>query len=129
MKIAFPVQDNNGLDSLLNDHFGVAKEFMVVDLDTQAYEMVPNQKASDGSACKTGFISKEAGVSAVVTKCIGDGSQRNLHAADITIYAAGADTVAQNLDLMAKGELKVFHMFDLCQGKKNKKEGGCGHHH
>lgn len=129
MKIAFPVEENKGLDSLLNEHFGVAKEFLVVDLDTKAFEIVPNQKAGDSSSCKTGFISKESGVSAVVTKCIGDGSQRNLHAADITVYAAGADTVAQNLTLMAKGELKIFHMFDLCQGKKNKKEGGCGHHH
>ena len=129
MKIAFPVKENKGLDSLVNDHFGVAKEFLVVDLATRAMEVVPNLKACEGSSCKSGFINKDAGVSAVVTKCIGDGSQRNLHAADITIYAAGGDTVAQNLDLMDKGELKIYHIFDLCQGKKNKKEGGCGHHH
>jgi hypothetical protein len=30
---------------------------------------------------------------------------------------------------MEKNELKLFHMFDICQAKKNKKEGGCGHHH
>ena len=129
MKIAFPVSENKGLDSLVNDHFGVAKQFMVVDTETRAFEILPNKKAEGKTSCKTGFINKDAGVSAVVTKCIGDGSQRGLHAVDIQIYAAQADTVAENLDLMEKGELKIFHIFDLCQGKKNKKEGGCGHHH
>ena len=86
-------------------------------------------KADGGSSCKTGFIKKEDGVDAVVTQCIGDGSQRGLHEAQIKVYAAQAETVGQNLDLMEKGELKLFHIFDLCQGKKNKKEGGCGHHH
>ncbi len=129
MKIAFPVKENRGLDSLVNDHFGVSGEFMVVDLASREIEMIPNKKAAKGSSCKSGFIDKDAGVDAVVTKCIGDGGQRGLHSSDIQVYAAGGDTVAENLSLYEKGELKLFHMFDLCQGKKNKKEGGCGHHH
>ena len=129
MKIAFPIKENKGLDSLVNEHFGMANEFLIVDTKTNKYQTLPNQKAQGGSACKTGFIDKNAGVGAVVTKCIGDGSQRGLHAEEIKIYAAQADTVGENLDLMTRGELKLFHIFDLCQGKKNKKTGGCGHHH
>jgi predicted Fe-Mo cluster-binding NifX family protein len=129
MKIAFPVKEDKGLDSLVNEHFGVANEFLIVDTETRQVQVLPNKKAQDGSSCKTGFIDKNAGVSAVVTKCIGDGSQRGLHAEKIKIYAAQADTVGKNLDLLARGELKLFHIFDLCQGKKNKKTGGCGHHH
>ena len=129
MKIAFPIEGDKGLESLVNEHFGVAKEFMVVDLKTRDIQVVPNKKAEGGSSCKTGFLDKDSGVNAVITKCIGDGSQRGLHALDIHVYACAADTVAENLDLYEKGELKIFHMFDLCQTKKNKKEGGCGHHH
>ena len=128
MKIAFPIKEDKGLDSPVSDHFGVSKNFLIVDLDTKETRMVPNKKAESGSSCKTGFIEKDTGVNAVVTKCIGDGSQRGLHGKDIKIYAAAADTVAQNIELFEKGELKFFHIFDLCQGKKNKKEGGCGHH-
>ena len=129
MKIAFPVNEDKGLDSPVNSHFGVAENFMIVDLATRDIRVVPNKKAEGKSSCKTGFLDKDAGVDAVVTHCIGDGSQRGLHAAEIKVYAAGADTVAGNLDLFERGELKLFHIFDLCQGKKNKKEGGCGHHH
>lgn len=128
MKIAFPVEEDKGLESRVNEHFGVAKQFLIIDLKTRETRVVANKKAEGGTSCKTGFIDKDAGVNAVVTKCIGDGSQRGLHALEIKIYAAAADTVAENLDLFEKGDLKIFHMFDLCQTKKNKKEGGCGHH-
>lgn len=129
MKIAFPINEDKGLESLVNPHFGVAKTFMVVDTETRDIECIPNPKADGDTGCKTKFIDQDSGVSAVVTQCIGDGSQRGLHESGIKVYAAQEGTVADNLALLEKGELKLFHMFDLCQGKKNKKEGGCGHHH
>ncbi len=130
MKVAFPVTEDKGLDSLVNDHFGVADLFMVVDLETRQIKVRKNQKTANPDAgCKTGVFKKEEPVDAVITKCIGDGGQRGLHSEDIQVYAAQKDTVGENLDLLEAGELKLFHMFDLCQGKKNKKQGGCGHHH
>ena len=130
MKIAFPVTENKGLDSLINEHFGVAKKFMIVDLDTKEMEVVDNQKHLEGKAsCKTGVFAKDTTVDAVVTKCIGDGSLRGLNTANIKVYAAQKESIADNLALLEKEELKLFHIFDLCQGKKNKKEGGCGHDH
>jgi predicted Fe-Mo cluster-binding NifX family protein len=129
MKIAFPVTEDRGLDSLVGEHFGAAKEFMIVDLETKKSEIVVNQKLVEGnSSCKTGVFDKKTIVDTVVTKCIGDGSLRGLTTANISVYAAKKDTISENLELMEKGELKLFHIFDLCQGKKNKKEGGCGHH-
>ncbi len=129
MKIAFPVTEDNGLTSLINEHFGVAEKFMIVDPDTKEIEVVANQKQLEGSSCKTGVFDKDTIVDAVVTHCIGDGSLRGLNTANIKVYAAQKESIAENLELLEKGELKIFHIFDLCQGKKNKKEGGCGHHH
>ncbi len=129
MKIAFPITEDTGLTSLVNEHFGVAEKFMIVDVDTKEVEVVPNQKKVEGSSCKTGVFDQEIIVDAVVTHCIGDGSLRGLNTADIKVYAAQKESIADNLELLEKGELKIFHIFDLCQGKKNKKEGGCGHQH
>lgn len=132
MKVAFPVKEDKGLDSPMNDHFGVARYFMVVDLETRDFDLVENRKVADPKAgCKTGVFEKSEAraIDAVVTKCIGDGGQRGLTQKEIQVYAAQEDTVAGNLALLEKGDLKLFHMFDLCQGKKNKKTGGCGHHH
>jgi predicted Fe-Mo cluster-binding NifX family protein len=128
MRVAFPIKENSGLDSLINDHFGVAETFLIVDTDTRQVELKENLKLSGESTCKTGIFKKRDQVDAVVTKCMGDGSQRNLAKVDIQVYQAQRDTIAENLDLLEKKELKLFHMFDFCQAKKNKKEGGCGHH-
>lgn len=129
MKVAFPVTEDKGLESRVSEHFGVAERFMVVDVETRACELFDNQKLKGESVkCKTGVFEKTAGVDAVITKCLGDGSQRSLNDSAIRVYAAREDTIAENLDLLEKGELKLFHMFDLCQGRKNKKQGGCGHH-
>ncbi len=77
MKIAFPVTEDSGLDSLIHEQFGVAKNFMIVDIDTKKIELVANQKHLEGKAsCKTGVFDKKTIVDAVVTKCIGDGSLR-----------------------------------------------------
>ncbi len=129
MRIAFPVKENKGFDSLLDEHFGVAKTFLIVDSQTRQIEVKANQKLASGeSSCKTGVFAKDDLVNAVVTKCMGDGSQRNLNAAGIKVYQALKDTISGNLELLEKDELKLFHIFDFCQNKKNKKEGGCGHH-
>ncbi|WP_299983204.1 NifB/NifX family molybdenum-iron cluster-binding protein [Desulfobacula sp.] len=130
MKVAFPVKENNGLASIIDDHFGVAENFLIVDLETRKLEFKENRKLSDeGSTCKTGIFKKKDLVDAVVTRCMGDGSQRSLMSSNIKVYQARKNTILENLELFEKDELKLFHIFDFCQIKKNKKEGGCGHHH
>lgn len=130
MKIAFPVKGNNGLESTVAEHFGVAEHFLLVDLETRKLEFKANRKLSaEGSKCKIGVFKKKDRVDAVVTRCMGEGSQRSLMSSNIKIYQARGNTILENLELFEKDELKLFHMFDFCQIKKNKKEGGCGHHH
>jgi predicted Fe-Mo cluster-binding NifX family protein len=128
MKIAFPVKENNGLESIIDEHFGVAENFLIVDLETRKFELKENQKLStEESTCKTGVFNKKDLVDAVVTRCMGDGSQRNLMSSNIKVYQARKNTILENLELFENDKLNLFHMFDFCQIKKNKKEGGCGH--
>jgi len=130
MKVAFPVKEDKGLESFIDDHFGVAKTFLIVDMKTRGLELKDNRKLlAEGSKCKTGVFKKEDQVDAVVTQCMGDGSQRSLTSSNIKVYQAQGNTILKNLELLEKDELKLFHIFDFCQTKKNKKEGGCGHHH
>lgn len=130
MRIAFPVLENKGLKSKIDSHFGTAKHFLIVDTETNDVEFTDNQKlGEDGVQCKASVFGKKADIDAVITQCMGDGSQRTLAKSNIQIYQAQEELVDQNLTLFDKGELKLFHIFDICQNQKNKKEGGCGHHH
>lgn len=130
MKIAFPVKENKGLESVMDDHFGTAGYFLIVDTQTRSIEFMENQKLSgEETKCKTSVLGKNPGIDAVITNCLGDGSRRSLTTSNIKVFQAKKQTVLENLELMEKNELKLFHMFDICRAKKNKKEGGCGHHH
>jgi len=130
MKIAFPIKENRGLESIIDEHFGVARNFLIVDTENHKFEMTENQKLAAGeSGCKKGVFKKEDQVDAVVTKCMGDGSKKLLTASNIMVYQAKKESILENLELLEKKELKLFHLFDHCLTKKNKKEGGCGHHH
>lgn len=130
MKVAFPVKENNGLESVIDDHFGVAAHFLIVDMETREFELKENQKlTTEGSKCKTGVLGNEDQIYAVITKCMGDGSRKSLVSSNIKVFQAQKDTILENLELLEKNELKLFHIFDICRTQKNKKEGGCGHHH
>lgn len=129
MKVAFPVKENKGLESIIDSHFGTAPRFLIVDVDTHAFEETENQKLGSDHKCKTSIFKKEDGVNAVVTRCMGDGSQRSLNESNIQVFQAQEGSVIKNLNLLKKEKLKLFHMFDMCRTQKNKKEGGCGHHH
>ena len=130
MKIAFPVKENIGLESIIDENFGVAQNFLIVDSKTRDFELMANQKiATPGSGCKTGVFKKEVQVDAVVTRCMGDGAKKILTSSNIMVYQAQKESILDNLELFENNKLKLFHMFDHCQIKKNKKEGGCGHHH
>lgn len=130
MKIAFPVKENQGLKSMIDDHFGTAPQFLIVDTNSRNVALVDNRKLTSGeSGCKKGIFQESDQVDAVVTRCMGDGSRKLLTAANIKVYQAQKESVQENLDLFEKDQLQLFHIFDHCLTHKNKKEGGCGHHH
>ena len=130
MKIAFPIKKNNGLNSDISDHFGISKEFMIVDSISKDFQIMENQKlGEEKAACKSHQLSGESKIDIVITRCIGNGSLRNLNAAEITVLQAVEGTIGDNLERYNKGELKLFHLFDVCREERNKKEHkGCGHH-
>ncbi len=130
MKVAFPVKDDNGLESLIDDHFGMAGHFLIVDTQTLSLTRQSNPKVEEGaSSCKTSVLKESEELDAVVTKCMGDGTQRSMNSSNIKVFQAEKPTVKENLELLKNDGLKLFHIFDICHSKKNKKEGGCGHHH
>ena len=112
MKIAFPIQRDQGMESPLSEHLGTAPLFLIVDSDSRDYQCVENQKIKNGSSCKGGLLPQKAGAEIIVTHCIGDGSLRGLNKSDIHVYAAQGKTVAENLDHWNQGKLKLFHIFD-----------------
>lgn len=127
MKICFPVDKDQGLDSMVYGHFGSAPMFLLLDSSGDEIKALDNRDR-DHAHGRCSPLKALGGVSidSVVVGGIGQGALSKLSALGIKVYRAEAETVRENLDKMQKGELKAFSPALVCSG--HGRGGGCSHH-
>ncbi len=126
MKIAFPTQQDNGIESPVYGHFGSAPYFIIVDIKTGSHESVSNQNLNHTHGnCQPLVALGGNPVDAVVVGGIGGGALMKLQAAGITTFRAVAGSVSENLDLIQTGKLPKFTIDQTCMG--HHEDGHCAH--
>jgi predicted Fe-Mo cluster-binding NifX family protein len=117
MKIAFPVEKENGMDSELYGHFGSAPIFAVVDDASGALEAVDNgQHGHAHGQCQPTSGLSERSVQAVVCQGMGMRAVQKLNEIGIQVYlAADARTIGEALTAFKAGRLPLFQPGDACQ--------------
>ena len=117
MKIAFPTQDNKGMDSVVFGHFGSAPQFIIVDSASGSFEAVgnPDREHQQGQCQPLKALGGKP-VDAVVVGGIGAGALLKLNALNIKTYRAVEGTVNENLDLIQSGSLPMFTLEQTCAG-------------
>jgi predicted Fe-Mo cluster-binding NifX family protein len=107
MKIVVTAKGNS-MDSQLDQRFGRADYFLVVETDTMEFEAVNNAAtvASGGAGIASAQAVAEKGVQAVITGNVGPNALNVLQAAQITIYKGQAGSARENVELFKKGVLK-----------------------
>ena len=126
MKIAFPTQNNTGMDSLVFGHFGSAPNFVIVDVDSGVYESISNpDRDHQHGQCQPLKALDGRTVDAVVVGGIGAGALIKLNEAGIKTYRAVEGTVRENLELIESGSLPILSLDQTCAG--HRKGGGCAH--
>ena len=125
MRIAFPVEKNDGVDSIVFNHFGSANFFIIVNSDTDETEVVLNQDLGhEHGKCQPMKALGGKNVDAVVVGGIGGTAMTKLKKNGATIYKATDGTVKENLEKLKAGSLVEFMPFDVCGGHTG---GGCSH--
>ncbi len=126
MKLCFPVQQDNGMDSTVYNHFGSAPVFVVIDTESAGIASVINRdqhhvhgqcnplKALDGQQ-----------IDAVIVGGIGAGALTRLNQAGITVHRSQAETVRENVALFAEKRLPELSVQGCCGG--HSAGGGCAH--
>ena len=126
MKIAFPIQDNKGMDSLVFGHFGTAPYFIIVNSDNGTYEAASNpDRVHQHGQCKPLAALAGKTVDAIVVGGIGAGALVKLNAAEIKTYRAVEGTITENLELIKSGSLPLFSLEQTCAG--HSADGECIH--
>lgn len=124
MKVCFPVTQNQGLDSLVFDHFGSAPLFLIVETDGNTVAEVANRDfGHQHGACRPLWALGGKNVEAIAVGGIGAGALAGLVQAGMKVYQARPGTVATNLECFARAELPELTMRQVCGGH------GQGHGH
>lgn len=126
MKIAFPTQVSEGLDSTVYGHFGSAAAFVIVDTQTNEIRTIVNRDVNhpQGQCQPLKALGGEA-INGVVTGGIGGGALQRLNVTGVTVYRAVEGTVATNLELIKEGKLPEIKMNQTCAG--HGPDGECAH--
>jgi len=122
MKVCFPVENNQGMESPVYNHFGSAPLFVVVDTETaQVAEVINRDLHHAHGACSPVKALGGHAVDAVVVGGIGGGALNGLTRAGIRVYRAEASSIAENVARLQDGGLTQWGPGQTC--------GGHGHGH
>jgi len=108
MKIAITTQGHD-LSSQLDPRFGRANWLILIDTDTDRFEVhdnAVNLNASSGAGIQTAQNVANLGAEAVITGNIGPNAIKTLNAADVKAFLSKASTAKEALDLFKEGKLQ-----------------------
>jgi predicted Fe-Mo cluster-binding NifX family protein len=126
MKICFPAETLQGMNSVVYGHFGSAPGFVIVDTQDMSAEEIQNGDLHHAHGmCQPLKALGGKAVDAVVVAGIGMGAMMGLQAQGITVYRAVQGTVRQNVELIQEQKLPQFEAKFTCAGHAG---GGCAHH-
>jgi predicted Fe-Mo cluster-binding NifX family protein len=124
MKLCFPVEEDNGLNSNVFGHFGSAPLFVVYDTDGDLLSSIDNQDIDHiHGKCNPLKALNGKLVDAVIVGGIGAGAITKLNEMEIKVYKATSGSIQENLDLFKENKLTEMTMAHTCGGHI----GGCIH--
>jgi predicted Fe-Mo cluster-binding NifX family protein len=126
MKICFPVQNDNGIESTVYNHFGSASVFVVFDTDTSSVASINNRdQHHTHGACNPMEALDNQNVDAIVVGGIGAGALTRLNQMGITVHRSQGATIRENLSMFQTKSLPVLTVQGCCGGHSD--DGGCAH--
>ncbi len=126
MKVCFPVQKDDGLDSTVYNHFGSAPAFVVVDTDTNDLSVISNRDQHHvHGACNPMKALDNQKVDAIVVGGIGAGALTRLNQMGIIVHRSQAETIRENIAIFTSKSLPELTLQGCCGG--HSKDGGCAH--
>lgn len=126
MRIAFPTQQDLGLESTVFNHFGSATRFVLVDTETGEVSAIENADRNHiHGQCSPLKALDGVSVDMVVVGGIGGGALKKLQHAGIQVFCAIPGTVSENLERAKAGTLTEMSLLSVCSGHDH--DGGCAH--
>jgi len=115
MRICIPVQTNEGLESVVDHHFGSAPYFLIYDSDKAAFEVISNSdEHHNHGMCHPLRVLEDQDLNAVV--CVGMGARavQRLKQAGLKTYRSKQDTAKETIREYREGVLEEITNENAC---------------
>jgi ArsR family transcriptional regulator len=125
MKICFPVESDQGLESSVYGHFGSAPVFIMCDTETETMTTINNQDLGHAHGmCNPLKAIAGHTVDAIVVGGIGAGAIYKLNAMGIKVYRALPGTLRYNIESFKNKTMSELSAEHACGGHGG---GTCAH--
>ncbi len=111
--LALPVLGNDGLNSLLSDHFGRAPGFLVIDVDGGRPEYLTGASCHSHECAPVDALIA-AGADAVLARGMGAGALSRCRAAGLRVLEAKGESVGEALVAFLEGQSNILPKSALC---------------
>jgi predicted Fe-Mo cluster-binding NifX family protein len=117
MKIAFPIQENEGLEGTLADHFGRAPKFVIYDAEKDETHTIDNTGDHFGGQISTPVLLSKNHIDILICRGLGRRAIARFADLGINIFITQFQIVKQALDAYKKNELTPATDADGCAGR------------
>lgn len=115
MKLCIPVTEDKGLESPICSHFGSAPLFLIVETNDNSYHSKANQNLHHGHGmCQPLSSLSGESIEGMLVGGIGLGAYNKLKAANMKVYMAEYNTVAEAIAALKEGKLQEVTMDSVC---------------
>jgi len=127
LKIAIPIESNNGLQSALFGHFGGAPFYALYDTESKNFKIIANSTTEhQHGQCHPAQALVEEKIDAVICRGMGFRAVQNLNALGIQVYYCGdTSDMAGAIAGFTTGKSELMDPAMACQGHSH---GHACHH-
>ncbi|PLX66728.1 MAG: diguanylate cyclase [Denitrovibrio sp.] len=119
MKLGFPVQENNGNESIIYGDFCDAPGYLIFDTDSTQLDYIENScPTSAHEECNAIESIRVEKIDAIILSGIFPEALKNLSDSGIQVISAGVGNVGENIELFKSGSLICLTANVTC-GDKN----------
>ncbi|MCQ1534167.1 dinitrogenase iron-molybdenum cofactor biosynthesis protein [Methanosarcina sp. KYL-1] len=121
MKVCVPTRDNNGIEGIVEQHFGKAPTYTILDIDSREVSVIPNNSEHMGGVGLPPEYLFRNGVEIMLCAGLGYKALQMFESYGIRVFVGAGGTVRDTIEAWESGLLKDATSENTCVEH--------GHHH
>lgn len=129
MKLNIPTRDGNGLDGIVEQHFGKAPTYTIIDTETEEVAVIPNVSEHMGGVGLPPEYLHQNGVDIMLCAGLGLKAVRMFESYGIKVFVGAGGTVKDTFEAWKAGKLQSATAENFCAEHGHEEHHEEHHHH